>query len=479
MSANKNRPSSREVIEIIEGSSNLSELEFDNISFWPALRLKLFSRFVITTVSSKNSNSYTDRLRLFFSGVKQLAKLYLFPFAIRQSKLLFITKSAYRAKVNEIWFERFIDSIAELTHLKPDDYKVLEGTVDLNYNEPFFTKGKVEKFQGLYWLVSLFSSFFLPTKNFSNEYLLKQIVKVLNDNGVDIDDRAIQLFRVSAKRISTLSIVLERYLKIVNPSKVYSICYYEEYSMALLIAAKRLKIPYYDIQHGIQGPEHFAYSNFKNIPIGGYPTLPDYFLCWDENSAENINVWGKPFHQAIVIGNPWIMFHKRNLQRIKDVKKDIVLFTAQPYEEPLSQLVLSVLKALSHTFKIVIRLHPRMMEDALKLEKIILSNDIPLNIDLVEASECPLPELLIRTVLHATISSSVVLEAAEYNVGSLVFDEIGCKRFEHVNNVKVKLFSVTENLEDIVTKIVSNDGMITDVDDDDEKKIEVIKHVMA
>ncbi|MFN7489697.1 MAG: hypothetical protein ACK5QK_08195 [Chryseotalea sp.] len=455
MLENKHKLSNHKLFEIIEQDANLSELRFFEIPFWPALRLKFFSKFINTNVSSKGKVGYSSKLTFIFYGCFELFKIYIFPLAIKKVRILFITKSTYRAKLNDYWFERFVDSLISLTNLNHKDYKVIEGTVDLKYRKPFFTQGKVEKLQGLFWLVGVYASVFVKSKKFENEHLLFSLIDKLNSNGIKIDNDSIHLFRTTASRIYMLSKVFERYLRITLPEKIFAVCYYEEYSMALLIAAKKLKIPYYDLQHGIQGSEHFAYSNFKNIPSNGYATLPDYFLCWDEDSANNINKWGGENHKAIVVGNPWLMYYNKFVSQASTKKADAILFTAQPYQDPLPSVVLSFLKLVSKTHKIIVRLHPRMVEDAKELEELILENEIPVDMDLVEASHCPLPQLLSRSVMHATISSSVVLEAADYGIGSFVFDEIGYKRFEHIKNVKVKLYTKEENIEEVVNEIIS------------------------
>lgn len=449
------RESNFEILERAEKDVNLSILKYADISFWPALRLRLFSRFIISHVANKSIVSHKTKIVFFLHGCKSLIKIYLFPFLLKKKRILFITKSAYRAKLNDYWFERFVDSLISLTNLNQKDYKVIEGTVDLKYRKPFFTQGKVEKLQGLFWLVGVYASVFVKNKKFENEHLLLSLIDKLNSNGIKIDNDSVHLFRRTASRIYILSKVFERYLRITLPEKIFAVCYYEEYCMALLIAAKRLNIPYYDLQHGIQGSEHFAYSNFKNIPSKGYATLPDYFLCWDEESANNINNWGGKNHKAIVIGNPWLLYYNKFLSQNSIKKADAILFTAQPYQDPLPSVVLSFLKIVSKTHKIIVRLHPRMTEEAKKLEELILENEIPVDMDLVEASHCPLPQLLSRSVMHATISSSVVMEAADYGIGSLVFDEIGYKRFEHIKNVKVKLYTKEENVEEIVKEVIS------------------------
>lgn len=70
--------------------------------------------------------------------------------------------------------------------------------------------------------------------------------------------------------------------------------YYNPHGWAAVAAAARLGIPSADVQHGVQGPYHHAYS-WPEISGRVPNTLPQYYLCWTEEDVANLRQhvgWG-------------------------------------------------------------------------------------------------------------------------------------------------------------------------------------------
>lgn len=132
--------------------------------------------------------------------------------------------------------------------------------------------------------------------------------------------------------------------------------------------------------------------------------------------------------QIKVIGNPRIQMYRR-VFGTREQEKSLILFTSQPFEQDGSGVeyyhdmvlflhaVTSYLKEkdLRKRFQLGIKLHPRETEDVLELYR----REVP-GCVLFDSNE-ELFELLSRSYLHLTVSSTTLFEAAEFGVPTVLF----------------------------------------------------------
>lgn len=247
----------------------------------------------------------------------------------------------------------------------------------------------------------------------------------------------------AAGRLASLRDGIVRRLRRIGPCLVAVNCYYSLQNMALIAACRRLKIPSMDLQHGVQGPLHVAYGPWKRVPGAGWDLLPDRFWCWSETEAAGIRSWAcagaQERHLPLIGGNPWLeLWRTGESPLVREMGLRVAQLCAQrpgrkrvlvslqwgmsdaAYLLPLRD----VIAAADPDLDWWVRLHPLMGERKAEIEK-LLQGSGSAAISVTEPTELPLLALLRAADVHATYSSSVVLEAAELGVASVVSGEFG------------------------------------------------------
>lgn len=260
--------------------------------------------------------------------------------------------------------------------------------------------------------------------------------------------------RFKLNRIFYLSSYLEEALKNKKVHRVLLPCWYDDYSLALILACKKNGIKTIDVQHGKQGRYHCMYTHFCNIPEGGYELLPDYFFSWNEDYAENINQWmGNGSHHAVVVGNPWIAAWKENLYPFKHEFLDeitelrrtskIYLISLQPINEILPPYFVEFIKEQNNFF-FLLRLHPLQKNDE-DVRSYLRS--IASNVNIEESSDLPLYSLLPLVDYHSTAWSSVAFESVAYEIPTAIHHKIGHELYE--NEIKDNVFTTVNSRESL------------------------------
>lgn len=169
-----------------------------------------------------------------------------------------------------------------------------------------------------------------------------------------------------------------------------------------------------ELQHGIIAKDHTGYI---------YPQGADH-LC-KRFFDRTLLVYGEATKQLLVrdsvfraerievIGNPRVLMYKE-IYASKDENRKMVLFTSQPFEKDgipgYYQSVIPILKAFSEGlpegFSMGVKLHPRENDGAVKVYKEALPKCE------VYDNASPLFELLSKSYLHITVSSTTLYEAA-------------------------------------------------------------------
>jgi hypothetical protein len=223
---------------------------------------------------------------------------------------------------------------------------------------------------------------------------------------------------------------------------VFIVSYYSIEGFALVLACKRLGITSVDLQHGVQGPLHPAYSG---LPRGSGPfqLLPDWFWVWSEEEAEAIDSWSEVSgqHRALVGGNPWLdlwledadvyvrtVNARVEAMRAEYMHKKIVLVTLQPGISNPQQLGLlrELIELAGDGWAWWIRLHPVMMGQRDQIQSALKSLRTK-SVDLDRASHFPLYGLLRQVDVHLTHSSSTVIEAEKCGVASVITSLYGAE----------------------------------------------------
>ena len=188
----------------------------------------------------------------------------------------------------------------------------------------------------------------------------------------------------------------------INPKIIFLYAFH--YNAPLISAADELGILTVDIQHGLQVGWNPLYTNYDEMPLEGYPEIPDYFAVWGEKEFNNIR-YSIPSekHQPIYMGAPW-------LEKIKKIPSSI------------SEGVLSVLSDDKYEHKILI-----VMQNQKTIPKIYR--------DIIDATK---NENILWVIRHhpkcepfsssdfSTVNKNVLLDA---EIDSVLFSEL----FKYIN----------------------------------------------
>ncbi len=208
----------------------------------------------------------------------------------------------------------------------------------------------------------------------------------------------------------------------IRPSIVFYSCWYNSDHMAIAHVSQNLGIPSVDIQHGVQGPLHLAYGAWRGMPKEGCSSIPSFFWCWDQASADNIRSWAPPgHHQPFVGGSPWLEGYPSRSPFDRAVVRDRILISLQPLNGKLPNELVKAIKRSPSTIKWVFRLHPSDRNYRSELDLWSLDQNIGDRIEVEDPTVVPIGLSLMRTLLHVTSYSSVIREAAMVGVRSIAW----------------------------------------------------------
>lgn len=212
-------------------------------------------------------------------------------------------------------------------------------------------------------------------------------------------------------------------------------------SLGACVAAHRCGAEVVDIQHGLQGSGHFAYSGWAVRPESGFEAMPDRYWVWGQWDAESL-VRENPEvirrQDVRVVGNPWLNSWRdasnprwasslRAAQALVDGASRVILVTLQagiPYRERL----LPLLENSPNNWRWLLRLHRRMdvSPRALASE---LGARCAASIEVEQASTMPLYALFRAADLHVTWFSTCAIEALAFGLPTLLLHPSGGNAF--------------------------------------------------
>jgi hypothetical protein len=437
-----------------ENELPISNWDIGGLLVWPLFRV-YFGYFLITRrVANSDSqivrySSYTNRLRQI--GVALLEQ----PFSaildrkhndtIRNSDVVILSHSSTRYfKVDDAWYNPYSDSLVRNFKKEDIDSLVLELTAEGRYLVPRFEPSVFVQNRAFYAsLRAKFGTLINCPKYHEKLEGWDVLVKIFSDLLGSSNVPNLDNFRFRARQVLAYEDWFSEILKSVKPKVGILTGYYSVEMMGFIRACRKLEIPTFEIQHGVQGNKHIAYHRWSNIPAEGYDTLPNIFWSWTDEEARYINSWANSTsgcHQAIVGGNPCLHIYDRQgdvlshsmtkipskFSRQIDSSTLQVLFTAQAD----TTLPIMLIDAIKNTpnWAWWIRIHPQYWETRETIRRQCISAKLD-NVSIDEASDSPLVSLLSQVNVHVTAFSSSVLEAESLGVSSVVIDLIGVSLF--------------------------------------------------
>lgn len=449
----KRRPISSEMMAAIkrfESRNEVVNLSIMGIAIWPLLRVRwFFSEW--SRLYTKNQRKDVSKCRHSFKKLRSLIpKLMDFRLIApiqcerhHKSDILFFSDGISFVRVGDKWWDRFCDPIA----LQAQSMGLISAFWSPNYVYRSIKAGEVwiaQPFIVFYSLISELISRISKAQNGVKEILLG-LAEGAKLYGYAPSQFLERKALADAYRVNFLERVYRRRLNQVRPSLAFIVSFYSLEGMSFVLACKNLGIPVVDIQHGVQGSLHPAYAGWEDSMqcSGAIRLLPDCFWVWSSVESAVIKQWSeKSRHKVYVGGDPWrdlwidpmkmtsemneLVRRGNNLLQ-KAQGKRVVLVTLQyglNLGEQLSPIK-RLIELAGDDYKFWIRLHPMMLDLQEEVSKILRSKDIELD----EVTCLPLPVVLPLSDMHVTHSSSVVIEASDFGIPSVISSRYGAEFF--------------------------------------------------
>jgi hypothetical protein len=464
-----NRTDIKNFITDLEAKFPVNSWQAGDIHLWPMIRMELYFHLIgeieggnakaVSSPSSVAAASFLSKLKTsikrnfakagiilnYFSWLRQLPK----------KKYLFVASDAHRVNHNGKRYNRFFDVLIELYRLESD-------TLYIEYdNLPVadqFNPELIRKYQQAY--MGYFYAHPKTTLKLEwpgyGEFLefLAQSPRTAAFGAARSVDRMENWFSIFSMKVDFFTAALKK----IQPEKVLILCYYSPDIMALTVAANKLGINTVEMQHGPQAEIHLAYGNWSAVPATGYDMLPRTYWCWDEDSESVISQWTSKnsLYATKVIGNPWIDHWKG--QRSDYPHSDYILYSLQPHPVSIPALFPPSLIDFIKTgpYKWFLRLHPRQMIDKEKIQDYLKEHGILDMVNIEDATNDPLPLLLSKARLHVTHFSGTAIEAALFNVFTVLINKMSTDLFpELIARGKAQYLDVSsEDFRDALTEAI-------------------------
>lgn len=297
--------------------------------------------------------------------------------------------------------------------------------------------------------------------------LVARLRQVADDLRIELPPLSPRRFDAMTRAVLRLAHAHHRRMLREKPAAVMLVCWYDVGGYAYVLAAARAGIAVMDLQHGVTGRYHAGYSGWDHLPPSVLRLLPTHFWTWSAADAAVIDGWGASTgRRALCGGHPLMQAWAAGLVPLGDamqVRMDRLLADSRGRVRVLVTLQPGLLSAdalgpfidacrMAPDVAWWLRLHPMAFADAPVVEKLMRESQV-LHWNIADASDLPLPALLAASDVHATHSSSAVIEAAALGVPSVVWSAYGGELFK--DTTQAGLLCVAAQPEPFVRALVA------------------------
>jgi hypothetical protein len=386
-------------MNIIEFTEKFQKMEVENkffnfkdsngVAYWDLVRYHIFMLIyksltevkLIEPRKKKSFHKLGGGIRIFFNYLK-----FLYTLNFKGFKYLFFVSSKH---IDNQGFNRDLISNDILSITKNDTLiiETFRRERAKYYYDSYFETGK---------FLSLNFKRILSRKKGIEKYSCSQIIKSIFEFSYDFDRLIYNLIWNYNHELQ----YYKRFLKKVNPSYIFMV--QNGIQKGLFAAANKLNIPIVELQHGLIGPNHPAYSYPTSITE--LQTLPKYLFSFSDFWVKNINY---PVDRIITIGND---HYYQKIERSKIEYGLTVIFG----EAVAVDLINFINALLNNGFSqaICIKLHPNQIEKSERIKEQYSSFN---NIRII-SNEKTLNEVLAVSKSILAVQSTCVYEALHNEV---------------------------------------------------------------
>jgi len=436
----------------IEQEYNLFDLEVNNIKIYQHTRLYIYHSLLLPALGifsppaifPKYRNIANNMFSYLLHSIKhnEFYGLKKCEYLLIGSKRLEFINSNYI----DIYNDYYLEYLKNVTLLKrpyrgiTNFYKF--GNNDKVYEDYFNIKAKI-------------LPYFYSKTNQQIEKIAKDLTDILN-RCFDVKISLIKLrnyfLSINYKIITARVLVKQVHPKVIITNSWAGATPYIQ-------AAKELKIPVIEIQHGPTYPGQITYDypNSFNTDIS---IFPDYVFLFGDFWKKNITF---PIKQenVISVGFPHFESFKKNVSPQR-VKNQIIVLSQNVLGRKLFDLSIYLSKKLP-SFRVIYKLHPKQYFNWKKelLDKI---GDIPENLIFADEDSKPLYHYLAKSEYQIGVFSTALFEGIGFGLKTIICKLPG---WENVKEIINNNYAVLAEKDDIPSLI--QNGKLKELDIDSEK----------
>lgn len=274
-----------------------------------------------------------------------------------------------------------------------------------------------------------------------------QFIQKIQNEILSVFEVEINLKKIIYKYLKIFKIYYSFYKKLfkkLNLKKIYLVVSYGLMS-PIIQAAKEIKVPVYEIQHGMISNNHIGYS-FPFCKKNSLYYFPDYILIWD-SFWKNKDYFPITEERLIVTDKTFISQEsKKNPPNKKN--KSILIVSQGSIGPELAKIMYNNLLFLSK-FNIIYKLHPgeynryknyNFMSEIQKQD----------NIKIISDNEKPLYKLLAESEIVVGVNSTVLYEALFFNCKVFILNLEGWRALIDFIELGKMIFLENNNLMEIL-----------------------------
>ncbi|WP_089786620.1 hypothetical protein [Chitinophaga sp. YR573] len=421
------------MLHSLEEKYPINQWRVDDLYLWPIIKIDIFYKHFHQQNVKDAEITQVDRKKGFVQQLIETFRsfFYLLTLLLKRPEagipVIFSGANNYRVDFEGEFVNRYFQPMMEYMG---ETFK--EDSLIIEYEREDRTKNYKSRNKLLFLKRYSYAAWLLQILQRKKRVMrlngLEGFIKEVNERaGMNINYNSyISELHGKLKLLFAYTYIYETIFDKYKPQYVIGLCYYSWPVFAMNYAAYRKGVISVDMQHGGQGLLHISYSGFNNVPAEGYQVVPGYFWCWDEASAGIIRKWTdkQTAHKVLVGGNPWLSYFLAQSKKTYDFPdKKIILYTMQFNE--LEDFIIKAMQETPDDYQWWLRLHPRKLDAQPHIEKKLEKAGLLHKVEINNAINYPLPQILKKSVVHISRFSGSIIEASQLGIKTIIIDEVG------------------------------------------------------
>lgn len=407
-----------------EEENSLFDWRIQDVHIWELIRFEVFASIVqelglYGQAHTLASRTLKDKIKIFSSSMNNF--IFKNPFLAPKNKIVFIghprRKLLNDNKYWDIYSDFFVDELQE----------------DAVLFEPYYLDShlKPAKTEDIYYLdfLSLCAYCYrILIRQKRNTFKGKKFAHILGDKvclffGIHIEKKIKKIIKSSFNVFTSNYFFYTKLFKFIQPKIILIVVSYGQRNAAIIAAAKDLKIPVVELQHGVISRYHLGYSfpgkNKKN-------TFPDYFFSFGDFWKSCIEF---PIGKGEIfnVGYPYL---DTALQKYKNSKKTntIIVISQGTIGEKLSKFVVELKEILPSNVHIIYKLHPGEFDNWRSKYPWLFQSKV----QVYDNPQAELYELLAQAKWQIGVYSTAIYEGLAFNCRTFLVDLPGIEYMGHL-----------------------------------------------